>query len=54
MDHPNLVPVFLFDLSGLEVFFSILNLLFGIVEDEPSYHGLASSVIGITYRDIEP
>ena len=52
-DHPSLVPIFLFDLAGSEGSSSILNLLLGIVKDEPFYHELASSASGITDRDKE-
>ena len=53
MDHPSLVPTFLFDFAGSEGSFSILNLILEIVEDELSCHELASSASGITDHDKE-
>ena len=53
MDHPILVPTFLFDFAGSEGSFSILNLLLEIVGDELSYHELTSSASGIIDHDKE-
>ena len=47
------MPTFLAGLVDLERFSSTLNLLLEIVKDELSYHGLASSVSGITDHDKE-
>ena len=53
MDHPSLAPTFLSGFIDSEGSSLALSLFLETVVDEPSCHGLASSVFGITDGDIE-